>query len=266
MKQQRQSIPPEAVVIGEYKRLRQRIGRPVTQEEVAEAIGVSREWYCRLENGKYTDATPELVKKIASALHDRRTARRVQWAIDDGATANLADVRRYVKRISSASTYFDAAVEAIETGAGLLSTTCVSIINLEVGSPEPYGHAVGPRARFWTPLSHRICRDAHSALRHGGVGVSEYVPTVDEVVADPSVVLTFEQPSDCHRDYEYECTPDLWREFNRELGVRSVIAAPLRDRNGYRGTVAFSWAEPRKIELREIELVRNLTAVLELIS
>jgi transcriptional regulator with XRE-family HTH domain len=264
LKERRQSTPPDAPFIGEYGREARRIGRPVTQEEIAEALGISREWYCALENGKCTDVSPELIMKIVCAFYDRRAARRVLRQLDDGPAATLGELRSYVKRIRSASTYFDAAVEAIETGCKLLSVTCVAVINLEGKGGEIPGHAIGPQARFWKPLCDRMVRDAHRALRRGGVGVNEYVPTADEVSADPSVVLSFDSPEpDC--DYEYVCSSDLWHDFNGDLGVRSVIAVPLHDRDGYRGTASFSWSAPRNIESREIELARNLIAVLELL-
>jgi len=265
MKSRRRAIPPEARLIGEYKRGARRIGRPVTQEELAEALGISREWYCALENGKFSDVSPELIGKVALVLYDRRIGRRVRWQREATLVADLAVVRRYVKRISSASNYLDAALQAIETGSKLLGASCVGIIGLEYGAGEIRGHAVGPRARFWNPLCDRVVREAHRPLRRGGVGVMEYVPTANEVAADPSILLAFESPDGRH-DYEYACSSELWRDFNGDLGARSVIAAPLRDRSGYRGTLGFSWTEPRTIALREIELTRNLAAALELIS
>lgn len=231
IKQRRLAIPPENLVIGEYRRDPQRIGRPVTQAEIAEALEISREWYCAFENGRCPDVSPELIRKVALAFYDRRTERRVRWRQEAAFVADLAEMRRYVKRIASASTFLEAASEAIETGSKLLSVTCVGIITLEGGGSEMNGRAVGPQAHFWKPLCDRVVRDAHSALRRGGVGVNEYVPTADEVAADPSVVLTFESPSS-QSDYEYACSSDLWRDFNGDLNVRSVIAVPLRDRSG----------------------------------
>jgi hypothetical protein len=58
----------------------------------------------------------------------------------------------------------------------------------------------------------------------------------------------------------------VWREFDKDLHMRSVIAVPLRDSAGYRGTLALSWSEPRKIELFEVDFARTLTAALELLS
>jgi DNA-binding XRE family transcriptional regulator len=265
-KQRRKAIPREALAIGEYRRRPRHVGRPVTQGELAEAIGISREWYCTIENGKCTEASPELLRKITMALHDRRKARQVQWGYDQALVPNLAFLRHYIKRVSVASSYAHAAREAIETGARLLGTPCVSVINLESGDRRPPGYAVGPQARFWSPVCDRVVSDAHGVLRDGGVGINERLPTVDDIGMDPSVVIPFERTPDNHDDYEYECSSDVWREFTADLGVRSVIVAPLRSRNRFRGTAAFWWAEPRQIEQREIELIQTLTSVLELIA
>jgi transcriptional regulator with XRE-family HTH domain len=272
IKQRRQAIPAEAVLIGEYKRRPQRIGRRVTQEELAEALGITREWYCNLENGKCSEASPELVRKIAVALHDRRAARRMQWGNEDPIVPSLADFREFINRIASAATYFDAAVEAMETTSRMLQNTCVSVINLDGTGDggEALRHAIGPRARFWKPACDSVFRDAHRALRYGGVGISENIPLADEIADDTPLILTFERISDYGSSnydskYEYECTPELWREFNGDLEIRSAIIIALRDRSRYRGAAAFAWSEPRKIELREIELVRTFVAVLALI-
>jgi hypothetical protein len=45
----RQRVNSNAVRVGTYARPESRIGRPLTQEEVAEALGVSRQWYGALE-------------------------------------------------------------------------------------------------------------------------------------------------------------------------------------------------------------------------
>jgi hypothetical protein len=45
----RQHVDPNAEHVGTYTRRQNRIGRPLTQEEVAEAIDVSRQWYAALE-------------------------------------------------------------------------------------------------------------------------------------------------------------------------------------------------------------------------
>jgi DNA-binding XRE family transcriptional regulator len=266
LKERRRAIPAEAVSIGEHRRDPRRIGRPVTQGELAEVFGVSREWYCALENGNWRDASPELLGRITMALHGRRAARSLECELHPTSVPRLAELAGYIKRVCAASSFVEAAVEAIETGTALLGATSVSVINFQNGEDVPTGVAVGPRARFWSPLCDSVVADAHKPLKYGGIGVSEYVPTVEEVAADPAVLLTFEHPSETQNDYRYECATELWRDFNVDVHVRSVIALPLRDRSGYRGTIGFSWDEPRPIGLGEIELAQTLAGVLELIS
>jgi transcriptional regulator with XRE-family HTH domain len=51
LKRHRRALPPETPSLGDCPRVPARIGRPVTQEEVAEALGISRTWYALLESG-----------------------------------------------------------------------------------------------------------------------------------------------------------------------------------------------------------------------
>lgn len=64
----RRRIDPDTRVLGTYARLPQRLGKRVTQEELAEAIGVSREWYGVLESTSMTRTSTRLVERLADAL------------------------------------------------------------------------------------------------------------------------------------------------------------------------------------------------------
>jgi transcriptional regulator with XRE-family HTH domain len=64
----RRRIDPATARLGRYERLNSRRGRSVTQEEVAEAIGVSRGWYARLESGKPMQPSISMLHRIAEAL------------------------------------------------------------------------------------------------------------------------------------------------------------------------------------------------------
>ena len=68
LKTRRQGIPPETVTLGSWERLPVRHGRPVTQEELAEAVGVSRNWYRRLESGDAPRASAKLLARLAKAF------------------------------------------------------------------------------------------------------------------------------------------------------------------------------------------------------
>jgi DNA-binding XRE family transcriptional regulator len=69
LKTRRRSIPPDSMTLGPWERLPVRRGRRVTQEEIAEAVGISRNWYRRLESGDAPRASAKLLDRIAKALH-----------------------------------------------------------------------------------------------------------------------------------------------------------------------------------------------------
>lgn len=64
----RQRISPQTATLGSWKRLPVRCGRPVSQEEIAEVVGVTRNWYGRLENGEAARTSVQLVDRLARAL------------------------------------------------------------------------------------------------------------------------------------------------------------------------------------------------------
>jgi transcriptional regulator with XRE-family HTH domain len=68
LKKMRRRIPLHADRLGASKRLPIRCGRRVTQEEIAEAVGVSRNWYRMLECGTRIRASTKLLARLAQAL------------------------------------------------------------------------------------------------------------------------------------------------------------------------------------------------------
>jgi DNA-binding XRE family transcriptional regulator len=70
-------VDPHARMLGEHERLDSRRGRRVSQEELAEAIGVSRCWYGLLETGAPVQPSISLLNRLAIALsatdHERGT-------------------------------------------------------------------------------------------------------------------------------------------------------------------------------------------------
>jgi DNA-binding XRE family transcriptional regulator len=68
LKTRRRSIPPDSVTLGPWERLPVRRGRRVTQEEIAEAIGISRNWYRRLESDDAPRVSTKLLDRIAKAF------------------------------------------------------------------------------------------------------------------------------------------------------------------------------------------------------
>ena len=64
----RTRIDPQVRDLGPRRRLPSRVGKRVTQEELAEAIGVSREWYAVLESPAAPRASPSLLERLSDAL------------------------------------------------------------------------------------------------------------------------------------------------------------------------------------------------------
>jgi transcriptional regulator with XRE-family HTH domain len=68
LKKHRLQIDPEAPALGPYARLPSRRGRRVTQEELAECIGISRVWYATLESSTAVRTSSALLNRLAAAL------------------------------------------------------------------------------------------------------------------------------------------------------------------------------------------------------
>jgi len=64
----RSTIHPLAKTLGPFTRQERRVGRPITQDEVAEACSISRQWYLSLEKGLAVKASVGVLDRIASVL------------------------------------------------------------------------------------------------------------------------------------------------------------------------------------------------------
>ena len=67
LRRRRHAIDQSATRLGPYVRLAIRVGKPVTQEEMAEALDVSRQWCAMLEAGTAHATTP-LLARISDVL------------------------------------------------------------------------------------------------------------------------------------------------------------------------------------------------------
>ena len=75
LKKLRSRLDPATAMLGEHERLGTRRGKAVSQEEMAEAIGVSRGWYACLESGSKRPSVA-ILARLATALNtnaDERT-------------------------------------------------------------------------------------------------------------------------------------------------------------------------------------------------
>jgi len=97
LKQLRKRVEPGTEKLGAYKRLSQKRGRSVSQEELAEAIGVSRGWYAMLESGASVQPSVPLLNRLADALDaspgERNTLFRLAIpALHDGLARESGDM------------------------------------------------------------------------------------------------------------------------------------------------------------------------------
>jgi transcriptional regulator with XRE-family HTH domain len=89
-------VAPEAVFLGERPRLTTRIGKRVTQEEIAEHLGISRGWYTRSEAGAQVAFSIPLLTRLSDMLLLSAEAQFPQPGGD--AVARLAEARASVLR------------------------------------------------------------------------------------------------------------------------------------------------------------------------
>jgi DNA-binding XRE family transcriptional regulator len=68
LRTRRRSIPADSGTLGSWERLPVRRGRRVSQEELAEAVNVSRNWYRRLESGDAPRVSAKLLDRIAKVF------------------------------------------------------------------------------------------------------------------------------------------------------------------------------------------------------
>lgn len=123
----RSAIPPEAASLGNVLRLPCRVGKAVSQEEVAEAVGISRVWYGRLETGRSVRTSVALLERLANTLmlNDTQRAELFPFAVPEissramemrhGAVIEACGrIRRAAKRLMSASSVEEAFTIAAE--------------------------------------------------------------------------------------------------------------------------------------------------------
>ena len=92
LKEHRRLISRDATALGPHPRLPVRHGKRVTQEEIAEAIGVSRVWYAMLESGAALQTSPRLLARLVDvlALPDEGREGLFRLGLPDLASRNLA--------------------------------------------------------------------------------------------------------------------------------------------------------------------------------
>ncbi len=121
LKRCRARLDPARPALGPFLRLPNRIGKAITQEEVAEAAGITRQWYAMLESDRPVHVSAPLVARIADVLMMEPVERSALFrlALPELRNASLTDrstaildafgsMRRVTRRLWAATTEAEA--------------------------------------------------------------------------------------------------------------------------------------------------------------
>jgi transcriptional regulator with XRE-family HTH domain len=121
LKRCRQRLSSNTRSLGVCVRAPVRIGKTVTQEEVAEAAGISRVWYATMENDRATRVSVRVLEELANVLQMEPSehATLFRLALPELRSASLsersagmldafASIRRFMRRLSGVSSTLEA--------------------------------------------------------------------------------------------------------------------------------------------------------------
>ncbi|HEV2737014.1 MAG TPA: helix-turn-helix transcriptional regulator [Candidatus Elarobacter sp.] len=122
----RSRIDAEARMLGAVPRDSHRYGKRVTQDELAEAIGISRQWYAELERGREARVSPVVLGRLADTLEMSTVEREALFTLTIPALAHaglstysadlmqIGSLRPLVRRLWSATTEAEALALILE--------------------------------------------------------------------------------------------------------------------------------------------------------
>jgi transcriptional regulator with XRE-family HTH domain len=241
-------IPPDTRSLGRVLRHPHRIAKPVTQEEVAESVGVSREWYARIELGKNRRVTPSLLERLAEVLmldETRRDAlftlgipelRSATLGAEAASAAQLRSLRTIIKRLWAATSEREITQTVLEFGQTLFRGTDLVMSHHHLGSARweiPVLLGPDPVQRRLTDLAEIImtrcdASEINQWFLHGVVTQPGDTVVFSDVLNELAVARTI---------------PDLERQVN--LAHSSVLVSHVRSRKGYEGNVVIGRAGAR---------------------
>ena len=185
------NIAVSSRALGRHDRSLTRVGKRVTQEEVAEAIGVSRVWYAMLESGSALRPSIKLVARLCAALMLDSKERNTLFALSapelhtstmssisaDSLENGFVVFHLAIKRLLSTSSKAEALAVAGEELAAWFDDTSRIVAWLRYDSQAIEQQAVvetrvAMRTQFWPPGS--LART--SALSHERRGVPGQLP------------------------------------------------------------------------------------------
>lgn len=222
IKHHRLAIDASLLALGPYRRTIARIGRPITQQEVAEAVGVSRVWYATLESGAPIRASTELLVKLSETLmlHDAERELFFNLAVPelrhtangsirlDSIEQSFFFFQAFIKRIWRTSSSGEAVTVAGEELTKWFDDACSIVVYNRLESPSVERRAVvetrvamqnefWPRRRAaltWTCV--REHRGLWAALDASGAGLKRMRDDGHAYIAHPRLEPTVCESTD----------------------------------------------------------------------
>lgn len=252
----RETLPPSTTCIGSVARHERKFGRPVSQEEIALALNVSRRYYIDLENGHLDHVSGTLASRVADLLQLYGIARAELLAGREGVEVENTGhdhVYRFAKKWESYTSFSDALRAASDTLERIVKPTCAAVI--ATLDNDEYG--VGPREQYWT-LDH-----AQSMIEmmppEPGVTVVECFPSYDEAA---HLALKHSMKGEYTHAFEQE----RYMRLQRDYQVRSGIMVPVFDKGDFGGILGFGFTVPRLVSAVEVHVAQTLAQMINMIS
>jgi transcriptional regulator with XRE-family HTH domain len=249
VRERRIRLAPESELLGERPRLPNRVGKLVTQEELAESLGISRGWYARFEAGAPAGFSILLVTRLGDLLLLSAPERAELMRLALPALAPLVQrdstslyealgvVRRTVKRLWGASSEGEILHVAGEEARQLVPSFELIFARRVVALEE---------AQFRHPGRNSTARYAEArthALRRLTRGQFARVDALWRRTPDGVLLTSDTYPPESRRRYALAL---------REHGIDwdSVVAAQIR---GSSGSALVGGASTRPHEVPELE-------------
>jgi transcriptional regulator with XRE-family HTH domain len=242
LKEHRRLVPREATALGPYPRLPIRRGKFVTQEEIAEAIGVSRVWYAMLESGAALRASRKLLARLASALSLSDEVREMLFKLAPpdlsvsgsslvtmkDLSSSIAPLRTTAQRVWSATSEFEVLVAIVEGVVGLFADADFVGVFTRV-KPGQWDYPVIIGADHWQGRLTELRDELYDGLRPDQIDES----MLYGVLTEPGQVGTRHE---LHRNVTVK--PRIERAF-RSVGFESAdfLKAQVQSREGFGATI-----------------------------
>lgn len=267
LKARRREIDANASALGMHERLPVRRGRPVTQEEIAEAIGVSRVWYSMLESGAAVRTSAQLLGKLAAALMLDADARVTMFSLA------IPELKR--TRLSPASEDFLESCSIIRKATrSLWAATSeqegLTVVARELSTWFRDATMINYTQRLDTGVWTFECLSGKTPVeRWYDVGEDFFShlnrEEIDELLLYPALA----QPGDVGTvdDYPSTLRPVVFNTWNRH-GIAeqlvSFLSARVRSRQGLVGAITASHGEQREYSPPDRAMIATLAELTSL--